>query len=80
MGDMNCNMGSMLDTNSRLWSDLSDPYRSRQLTNEPTRVTDTTSTLIDLIYTNYPDKVVCSGVCHVSIDDHSLIFSSWITY
>ena len=80
MGDMNCNMASMPDTNSRLWPDFSDPYRLHQLTNEPTRVTDTTSTLIDLIYTNYPDKEVCSGVCHVSIDDHSLIFSSWITY
>ena len=32
-------------------------------------------TLIDLIYTNYPDKVVCSGVCHVSISDHSLVFA-----
>ena len=38
-------------------------------------VTDTTSTLIDLIYTNYPDKVVCSVVCHDSISDHSLIFA-----
>ena len=38
-------------------------------------VTDTTSTLIDLIYTNYPDKVVCSGLCHVSTSDHSLIFA-----
>ena len=32
------------------------------------------STLIDLKYTNCPDKVICSGVCHVSISDHSLIY------
>ncbi|XP_068742189.1 uncharacterized protein [Montipora capricornis] len=75
MGDMNCNMASMSDTNSHLLSDITDLYGLHQLINEPTRVTDTTSTLIDLIYTNYPDKVVCSGVCHVSISDHSLIFA-----
>ena len=75
MGDMNCNMASMSDTNSHLLSDITDLYGLHQLINEPTRVTDTTSTLINLIYTNYPDKVVCSGVCHVSISDHSLIFA-----
>ena len=75
MGDMNCNIASMSDTNSHLLSDITDLYGLHHLINEPTRVTDTTSTLIDLIYTNYPDKVVCSGVCHVSISDHSLIFA-----
>ena len=75
MGDMNCNMPSMSDTNSRLLSDIADLYGLHQLINEPTRVTDTTFTLIDLIYTNHPDKVVCSGVCLVSISDHSLVFA-----
>ena len=58
MGDLNCNMTSMYDTNFRLLSDITDLYGLHQLINEPTRVTDTASTLIDLIYTNYPDKVV----------------------
>ena len=72
MGDINCNMASMSDSNSRLLCNITDLYGLHQLINEPTRVTDTTSTLIDLIYTNYPDKAVCSGVFHVSISDHSL--------
>ena len=55
MGDMNCNRASMSDTNSRLLSDITDLYGLHQLINEPTGVTDT-STLIDLIHTNYPDK------------------------
>ena len=75
MGDMNCNMASVSDTNSRLLSDITDLYGLHQLINEPTRITDTTSTLIDLIYTNYPDKLVYSGVCHVSVSDHSLVFA-----
>jgi len=68
-------MASMYDTNFRLLSDTTDLYGLHQLINEPTSVTDTTSTLIDLIYTNYPDKVVCSGVCHVSISEHNLVFA-----
>ena len=67
MRDMNWNMASMSDTDSCLLSDITDLYGLHQLINEPTLVTDTTSTLIDLIYTNYPNKVVCSGVYHVSI-------------
>ena len=67
MGDINCNMASMSDTDSCLLSDITDLYGLHQLINEPTLVTDTTSTLIDLIYTNSPNKVVCSGVYHVSI-------------
>ena len=38
-------------------------------------ITDPTSSLIDLIYTNFPDKVACSGVCHVSMSDHRLAFT-----
>ena len=48
MEDMNFNMASMSDTNSRLLSDITDQYGLHQLINEPTRVTDTTSTLRDL--------------------------------
>ena len=37
-------------------------------------VTDKSSSLIDLIYTNSPERVVCSGVAHVGISDHSLAY------
>ena len=42
--------------------------------NEPTQITPTTSTLIDLIFTNRPENVYCSGVPHVAISDHSLVY------
>ena len=41
-----------------------------QLINEPTRITDKSTSLIDLIYTNSPERVVCSRVAHVCISDH----------
>lgn len=64
----------MSDTNSRLLSDIMDVSGLQQMINEPTRITDTISTLIDLIHTNCSDKVICSGVCHVSVNDHSVIY------
>ena len=54
--DVNCNMALLSDTNSYLLSDITDLYGLQQLINEPMRVTDTTSTLRDLIYTNYDVK------------------------
>ena len=41
---------------------------------EPTPITQFSSTLIDLIYTKYTDRVVCSGVSYIGISDHSLIY------
>ena len=73
MEDVSCNMVLLSDTNSYLLSDMTELYGPQQLINEPVRVTDTTSTLRDVIYTNYDNKVVCSGVCHVRMSDHSLI-------
>ena len=53
---------------------ISDLYGFKQLINEPTCVTESSSTLIYLIYTNYTDRVSCSGVSHIGISDHSLVY------
>ena len=55
-------------------TNIANIYGFHQLIKEPTRVTDKSSTLIDLIYTNCPERVVCSGVAHVSKSDHTLVF------
>ena len=65
----------MPDNNTRLLSNIAQVFYLHQLIEEPTRITDKSSTLIDVIYTNNPDKVVCSGVCHISISDHSLVYA-----
>lgn len=41
-----------------------------------TRITDHTSTLIDHIYTNVPEKVFKAGICLADIMDHLPIFCS----
>ena len=37
---------------------------------EPTRVTETTSTIIDHVYTSHPDNIIESFVLPYSISDH----------
>ena len=41
---------------------------------EPTRITSTSLTLIDLCITNSPEIIVNSGVVHLGISDHSQVF------
>ena len=72
---MNADMASTNnDNNVRQLANIADIYGLRQLISEPTRITDKSATLIDLIFTNCPERVVCSGVAHISISDHSLVY------
>ena len=48
-------------------------YQFEQQIKEPTRVTENTSTLIDLAFTNKAEIIVRAQVHHVGISDHSLI-------
>ena len=75
MGDMNCNMASPGDSVSRSLLDITRIYDLHQMINEATRITESTSTVIDLIFTNCPDRVICSGVTHIAISDHSLVYA-----
>ncbi|KAK2568709.1 hypothetical protein P5673_006703 [Acropora cervicornis] len=49
-----------------------DIYNLYQLIDTPTRITNTSSTLIDVIFTNCQNNIVSTGVSHVSLSDHSL--------
>ena len=76
MDDLNCDLSSKeLDHNSTKLMNSADLYDLHQVINEPTRITISSSTMIDLIFTNTVDKIVCSGVSHVGISDHSLVYA-----
>ena len=76
LGDLNCNVGApVFDHPTRVLTSTTDLCSLHKLINEPTRITEKTSTTIDLIFANEPDKIVCSGVSHVGISDHSLIYA-----
>ena len=75
LGDINADMASSNNDNKvRQLTNIADVYGLRQLISEPSRITDKSATLIDLIFTNCPERVVCSGVAHISISDHSLVY------
>jgi len=56
MGDLNCNFAApQLDRNANLLSSIADVYSLQQLITDPTRCTESSSTLIDLIFTSWYD-------------------------
>ena len=68
MGDFNCNLASpQPDINTVLLTNIVDIYNLYQLIDSPTRITDTSSTLIDVIFTNCQNNIVSAGVSHVSL-------------
>jgi len=54
---------------------LYEEYQYTQTISSPTRITETTSSLIDHVITNTPQHIIKSGVSHLGISDHSLIFT-----
>ena len=75
LGDLNCNLLS--DTPKTNTSDLLNIlaiYNMTPLITEPTRITNTTQSLIDLCVTNTHDKIRASGVLSIGISDHSLVY------
>ena len=79
LGDLNCNMhdGSNHNSsnhNSSTLTNILDIYGLSQLISEPTRITPTSRTLIDLCITSSPEKISKAGVVHLGISDHSLVF------
>ena len=64
---------SKFDNSTNILSNIAEVYGLDQLITEYSRITDKLSTLIDPIFTNTPDRVVCSGVSHIGISDHSLV-------
>jgi hypothetical protein len=72
MGDMNydcCVVGSNPVNN------IESLYNMTQLITDPTRVTVTSSTLLDVMLSNVPQLHVMSGVHKISLSDHYMIFS-----
>ena len=52
---------------------ITETYQYIQLIDQPTRITTSTRTLIDHIFTNKPDIITNHGVLHVGISEHRLI-------
>lgn len=71
--DLNCDMLKPHSPEATALQDLCDSVNLTQLIKEPTRVTATSSTLIDVIMTSSTDLVERSGVLQSHISDHYLV-------
>ena len=78
MGDLNCNLLSPNPScHTKRLVDICEDANLEQVINEPTRVVQHTSTLIDVLFTTNKLKITGSGVIHVGLSDHSLIYVLW---
>lgn len=75
LGDLN---GDMLknppDQPTKSLKSIYELYQLSQLIKEATRITNTSSSLLDHYLTTAPEKITLSGVLHTGISDHSFIF------
>ena len=71
MGDINSDYDKTpLDVHTRTLQFISSVYQLKQL-----NVTKSSATTIDLIFTNMVANIATSGVIHLGISDHSLIYA-----
>ena len=78
IGDFNCDWtgvksGTMKPQTNKL-HEITEAFQFEQMIEQPTRVTEHSETIIDLVFTNKPELVTNFGVIHIGISDHSLIF------
>lgn len=54
--------------------DIFGSYDFTQIISEPTRISKTSQKILDVIYTNFPDKIIASGTLNADIfSDHCII-------
>ena len=72
MGDLNynCLSGDCNQVNT-----IESQYDMKQLITDPTRETVTSSTLIDVMFSNIPQLHVMSSVYKISVSDHYMIYT-----
>ena len=77
LGDLNADMMASSKLPKRDKQELlnfSRAYNFTQLIKEPTRITDASRTMIDLVFANNEHRIVKSGVVPVPLSDHFLVF------
>ena len=75
MRDFNINMLNFERNISNLLTDVTDTFNLKQIISEPTRITNTSSSLIDLIFCNFDVK--SSGTRDIEISDHMLVYCNF---
>lgn len=73
LGDFNID----LSKSQEKWRSAISLFNLKQLIKQQTRITDSTATIIDHIYTNNPDMITNARVVSSSISDHNSVTCCW---
>ena len=74
LGDFNIDLQDLANLSRRMLLRFANLHSLDQLIKKPTRITEHSSTVIDLFFVNNSHCVVDSGVVPLTISDHSLIY------
>ena len=76
-GDLNCDLlKDPLSSNAKRLQCLAEDFNLKQTVDKPTRVTPTSATLIDVIYSSNPEKLTFCDVIPLSMSDHYMVICS----
>ena len=77
LGDLNINLldkGTMTSNGIKRYKEFCSLHGLKQIIKSPTRITDKSTSLLDHILTNSPQKVSQHGVLGLGLSDHQLIY------
>lgn len=76
-GNFNCNMLDLAKPprEGRDLADIMDVFAFENLILEPTRITNTSETLLDLIITKTKSRFLQAGVVNPHISDHAVVYT-----
>ena len=75
MGDLKSNLLTAECTETKSLTSFRESFNLSQLITSPTRVTDSSSSIIDVIFTSKAKQVIKAGLIDCSISDHDIIFA-----
>ena len=74
VGDFNCDLlRDNLNNHTKRFNEIANLFQLTQMIDHPTRITDSTSSLLDVALVTNPENISQSGVVHVGISDNSLL-------
>ena len=76
LADFNCDILRPTNPETKAFLDLCNCFNFTQIINQPTRITQYSRTLLDVIFTNKEDLVKKTNVVSHSISDHELVVAT----
>ena len=74
LGDLNCNMLNTTSRECKSLTEMTSELNLKKIIESPTRITDISQSLIDVILVSSPNTVCDSGVLNCTISDHLPVY------